>query len=70
MKDMTLKQARAEAVKRFGPTGAIRERTPAANGGQVGRGRLARYRCIVGNATIEGQGHTWREAFEDAKSIA
>jgi len=37
------------------------------------RGRLARYACKVGNGArsgmraVEGQGNTWREAFEDAR---
>lgn len=72
MKDMTQKQALAEAVRRWGPSGAIRFRPPQARKGHPGTGRLARYRCIVGNGglgklrSIEGQGDTWREAFADA----
>jgi hypothetical protein len=72
VKDMTQKQALAEAVRRWGAGGAVRFRATAARNGQKGRGRLARYRCTVGNGglgkyrSIEGQGDTWREAFDDA----
>jgi hypothetical protein len=74
--DMTEDQATAEAVRRWGPTGAIRLRSAAGALGSVKRGRLAPYRCIVGDGrlgksrTVEGQGDTWREAFLDAKPIA
>ena len=70
MKDMTDKEARAEAFKRWGPTGTIIFRPPRTIKSQ--RGRLARYCCIVGNGdgrspyAVQGQGNTWREAFEDA----
>lgn len=72
MKDMTQTEALAEAIRRWGPTGTIKFRPP--DPGRAQRGRLARYSCIVGNGivgslySIEGQGNTWREAFEDARS--
>jgi len=72
MKDMTQQQALAEAVKRWGTTGAVRIR-PGPVGKRTGGGRLARYRFTVGNGglgklcTVQGQGDTWREAFEDAR---
>ena len=72
MKDMTLQQAQAEAVKRWGPSGTVRF-LPPRSGRPLMRGRLARYCCTVGNGfagslySIEGQGHTWREAFSDAR---
>jgi hypothetical protein len=75
MKDMTEEQALAEAVRRWGPSGAIRLRTQSSVSGRVQRGRLARYRCVVGNGglgkdcSIEGQGDTWREAFLDARPV-
>ena len=72
MKDMTQAEAQAEALRRWGAAGTIEfrpsRRPPAL------RGRLARYACKVGNGaagslfSVEGQGHTWREAFEDARS--
>ncbi len=70
---MTQLQALAEAVRRWGPSGAIRLRPAPARKGHPGTGRLARYRFIVGNGglgklrTIEGQGDTWLEAFADAR---
>ena len=76
MKDMTQKQAKEEAQKRWGRGGAIRLRTDGPATGRVRKGRLARYRCVVGDGdlgkhrSIEGQGHTWREAFLDARPIA
>jgi hypothetical protein len=72
MKDMTEKEARAEALRRWGPSGMVTfrpSRTIKSN-----RGRLARYCCIVGNGdgrslySVQGQGHTWREAFDDAQA--
>jgi hypothetical protein len=71
MKDMTLAQARAEAVRRWGPSGSIEFRPPRVPRAQ--RGRLARYACKVGDGAVggggltEGQGDTWREAFDDAR---
>ena len=71
MKDMTLRQAQAEAVRRWGSAGTVTFRAPRV--GRLERGRLARYSCTVGNGligsaySIEGQGHTWREAFSDAR---
>jgi hypothetical protein len=71
MKDMTQRQAQAEAVRRWGASGTIRFRPPLVARSQ--RGRLARYSCTVSNGvegsfySIEGQGHTWREAFADAR---
>jgi|GEM_PF-3111901 len=76
MKDMTKEQALAEATRRWGPSGAIRLRTHSSASGRVERGRLARYRCVVGNGflgkdcSIEGQGDTWREAFLDARPVS
>ncbi len=73
---MTEKQALAEARRRWGSSGTIRELTARAEAPSAGRGRLARYRFIVGNAglgtrcTIQGQGDTWRAAFDDARSRA
>jgi hypothetical protein len=75
MKDMTREQALAEARMRWGIDGAIRLRTHSSASGRVQRGRLARYRCVVGNGglgkdcSIEGQGNTWREAFLDARPV-
>jgi len=71
VKDMTEQQALAEAVRRWGATGTIKFRPSRATGGP--RGRLARYCCTVGNGlsgsfySIEGQGNSWREAFDDAR---
>jgi hypothetical protein len=71
MKDMTLKQARAEAVRRWGPSGTIK--FMPSRWVKRPRGRLARYCCIVGNGgggspySVEGQGNTWRDAFADAR---
>jgi hypothetical protein len=71
MKDMTRAQAQAEAFRRWGPNGTIR--FLPAHVARIQRGRLARYSCIVGNGStggfycIEGQGHTWTEAFADAR---
>jgi hypothetical protein len=73
MKAMSDKEALAEAVRRWGSTGAIRLRPDGVSKSKNGRGRLARYRCTVGNGhlgkacSIEGQGDTWEEAFADAK---
>jgi len=70
MKDMTQTEARAEAIRRWGPTSTIEFRPSRSSNGR--RGRLARYRCTVANGdrgasySIEGQGNTWREAFADA----
>ena len=68
MKDMTNQEAWAEAIKRWGSTATIKYFPPRSGH----RGRLARYTCKVGNGgegvtSIEGQGYTWREAFEDAR---
>jgi hypothetical protein len=75
VKDMTDKQAQAEAIKRWGAAGAIRARPPST-GKTPGRGgALARYRCVVGNGhlgpscSVQGQGDTWRAAFEDARPL-
>lgn len=72
MHDMTNEQALAEARRRWGNAGSIRE-LPARPSSKPGtRGRLARYRFTVGNAhlgprcTVQGQGDTWRDAFADA----
>ena len=71
VKDMTEQQALAEAVRRWGATGTIKFRPSRVAGGH--RGRLARYCCTVGNGvsgsfySIEGQGNSWREAFDDAR---
>jgi hypothetical protein len=67
MKDMTERQAWAEATKRWGTAARIERSVPRSEP----RGRLARYTCRVGNgasggSAIEGQGYTWREAFDDA----
>ena len=68
---MTRSEALAEAIRRWGPGGRIRFVPGRTNG--VQRGRLARYSCVVGNGlagsldSIEGQGNTWREAFDDAR---
>lgn len=72
---MTQKEALAEAVRRWGKSGAIRCRPAPASKARVRQGRLSRYRCTVGNGdlgkycSVEGQGDTWREAFEDARPI-
>ena len=71
MKDMTLQEAQAEVVRRWGASAAIKYRRPRVT--RLQRGRLARYSCTVGNGvagalrSIEGQGQTWREAFADAR---
>ena len=68
---MNEKQAQAEAFRRWGPGGTIEFRPPRVPG--MARGRLARYACKVGNGggggvrSVEGQGDTWLEAFEDAR---
>ena len=64
--DMTHEQAKAEAVRRWGPSGRALLRH-SFNGKRTTPGRLAPYRYSVGKqGTIYGQGHTWREAFADA----
>jgi|tagenome__1003787_1003787.scaffolds.fasta_scaffold20099173_1 hypothetical protein len=69
LKDMTQEQAQAEAIRRWGSSAtAIYRPSRRADGGH---GRLARYCCTVGNGRVgmypvEGQGNTWREAFDDA----
>jgi hypothetical protein len=71
MHDMTQTEARAEATRRWGMNATIEFRPP--RGPRSQRGRLARYACKVGNGaagafrSIEGQGDTWREAFDDAQ---
>src|SRR5207245_9415654 len=71
MKDMTQTEALAEAIRRWGPSGTIKFRPPLPARKQ--RGRLARYCCIAGNGiagafySIEGQGNSWREAFDDSR---
>jgi hypothetical protein len=71
MRDMTEQQALAEAVKRWGTSATISIHPPRATRQQPGR--LARYRCTVrsgltrGSYPVEGQGHTWLEAFADAR---
>jgi hypothetical protein len=70
MKDMTQAEALAEAVRRWGASGTIEflpSRVPRAH-----RGRLARYPCKVGDGasggwSVQGQGNTWQEAFDDAR---
>jgi hypothetical protein len=64
MRDFTTKEAQAEAVRRWGPRSTVRELPIPISRGS---GRLARYRFTVGDgASREGQGNTWREAFDDA----
>jgi hypothetical protein len=71
MTDMTQEQARAEALRRWGPGSTITYRPSRAS--RLSRGRLARYSCTVSNGNpgraeaVEGQGDTWREAFADAR---
>ena len=61
---MTEQQALAEAVRRWGPTATAQYSAPRSER----RGRLSRYTCKVGNgAGVEGQGYTWRDAFDDAR---
>jgi hypothetical protein len=73
MKEMTQEQAQAEALKRWGPSGAVRLLPASITKSKSGRGRLARYRFIVGNGklgkacSVQGQGDTWEEAFADAR---
>ena len=76
MKDMTDKQALAEAIRRWGAGGTIRFRqTHSTKVPRLHRGRLARYCCTVSNGDVprsflvEGQGNTWREAFADADDV-
>ena len=75
VRDLTESEAAAEAIRRWGPSGAIRLRSDASGLGSVKRGRLARYRCTVGDGglgeyrSVEGQGDSWLEAFLDAKPI-
>jgi hypothetical protein len=72
---MTEKEAAAEATRRWGASGTIRLRSDTNGLGNAKRGRLAPYRCIVGDGrlgqhrTIEGQGDTWQEAFLDARPL-
>ena len=76
MKDMTEGQARAEALKRWGSGGAIRFRPPRIADGRSSLGRLAPYRCCVGNGrlgracTLIGHGDTWRAAFADVRPVS
>jgi len=68
MKEMTEWEARAEAVKRWGSMATVQYSAPRSGR----RGRLSRYTCRVSNGAIgavgiEGQGYTWREAFDDAR---
>ena len=76
MDDMTREEALAEAKRRWGPSGAVRFREETSHSGRSTRGRLARYCCMVGDGslgkgcTVEGQGNTWREAFEDAALLS
>ncbi|MEW5741429.1 MAG: hypothetical protein AB1938_21085 [Myxococcota bacterium] len=69
MRDMTDEQALAEARRRWGDTGHVRVLSPRQ---RERTGRLARYRFMVGNhapgplCTVQGQGNSWREAFDDA----
>lgn len=76
MREMTDKQALEEAMRRWGGEGAIRARARPAGKSEREPGRLARYRCTVGNhglgkrCSIQGQGDTWREAFVDARPVA
>jgi len=71
MKDMTQAEALAEAVRRWGAKGTIEFLPPRFPRAQ--RGRLARYACKVGDGaagsggSVQGQGNTWREAFDDAQ---
>jgi len=71
MKQMTRKEAMEEAERRWGAGGTILFRPPRQGASQ--HGRLARYCCIVGNgdagafSSVEGQGNTWREAFENVR---
>ena len=75
VRDLTESQAAAEAIRRWGQSGAIRLRSDGTGLGSVKRGRLARYRCTVGDGglgeyrSMEGQGDSWLEAFLDAKPI-
>ena len=70
--DLTAQQALMEARRRWGDGGAVRLLPLGRHQGQ-GRGRLARYRYLVGNGrlglscTVQGQGDSWSQAFEDAK---
>lgn len=70
---MTQEQALAEARRRWSSTGSVRE-LPERAMGRVERGRLARYRFIVGNnppgprCTVQGQGDSWQAAFADAET--
>lgn len=72
-KDMTLDQARAEAVRRWGAGGTAQFFAPRSP--RSPRGRLARYPCVVRNGrgesicSMEGQGRTWTEAFADARPV-
>ena len=74
MEDMSDEEALAEAVRRWGESGAIRARADTASTARNGRGRLARYRCTVGNGhlgkacSVQGQGDTWRDAFADVRA--
>ena len=71
MKDMTEREARDEAFRRWGPRGVIEYRP--RRGDRQQRGRLARYPYTVSDGaagtrrSVEGQGESWRAAFEDAR---
>lgn len=73
--EMTDEQALKEARRRWGTSGAVSVRSPSPHDRGGGRGRLARYRYSVGNhglgkaCTVKGMGHTWREAFDDARPL-
>lgn len=71
--DLTEEQARTEARRRWGLSGTVRLLPLTRHQREGERGRLARYRYLVGNGrlgarcTILGQGDSWRQAFDDAK---
>jgi hypothetical protein len=71
VKDMTLEQAQAEALRRWGAGGTVTLRRSRSATGSPGR--FARFRCTVSNGlarsiqAVEGQGDTWAEAFADAR---
>lgn len=74
MREMTNEQALAEARRRWGNSGSIRELQAGPSARPGARGRLARYRFTVGDGhlgprcTVQGQGDSWRDAFADAGS--
>ncbi|MBK7864908.1 MAG: hypothetical protein IPJ65_41190 [Archangiaceae bacterium] len=67
-RDLTDQEALLESKRRWGDSGAVRQRAPSPSP-RGPPGRLARYRYTVGDGRLGaacreiGYGNTWREAF-------